>query len=157
MLTQNEIKELDCFERFMYQRIIKEMNNDPHIKWGNGLNTIIISDRCPGRAHGIYEYIKQKTDISDILLFQDFMSLKAYMNTAIPDIVIFVGYQENHSNYQVIKHVREVNPQVLIAMYAGVDNLIRSVCKENYIYFMYDNFGSTKGFIKNIRKNYCRV
>jgi len=47
----------DPLERDRYKNIQKEIETDPHIEWGKDINVLIISDRCGGRAFGLYSYL----------------------------------------------------------------------------------------------------
>lgn len=152
MLTRKEISELECFERIMYQRMSEEINHSPHIDWGMNLNAVIISDRCFGRANGIYDYLHQKTNLQGIALFEDFYALEQYIKKTAPDILILVGYQKSRLNYNSIKLAREINPNVLVIMNASVDPFIEGICTA-YELLIYSSFDTVGGFVDYIKCN----
>jgi len=131
----------DLSEKEDYVAITEQIKKDSHFDWGKGLNALIISDRCPGRANGLTDYLFEKTDLSNIMLLRTFVDAQEYINGVIPDILIFVGYQEDKQNYRVQDIVLKQNPNAFIMMYAFLDNHIKTHCAENGILYA---FSSTK-------------
>jgi hypothetical protein len=111
-----------------YERILNQLNTDPHIEWGEGLNVLLISDRAPGRAEGLRTYMNAKANFQSVCLCQTIEQSQAYLNCVTPDIIIFVGMADNNSNYQAIDLAKKANPFVMITMFAFLDDVIKYEC-----------------------------
>ena len=143
----------DFVEQKDYERIVEQFKADPDIEWGGGLNALVISDRCPGRANGLTEYLFDKTDLSNVMLLKTLNDAQAYVTEVIPDILIFVGYQEDAQNYKVQDIVLKLNPRALIVMYALLDGHIRQHCIDNDIQYAFSSTKPVADFIAYIQKS----
>ena len=141
----------DPLERSRYRKMQKEIETDPHIQWGKNINVLIISDRCGGRAFGLYNFLMARTDLS-VRIRDNAPIIREAVQYCTPDIVIFVGYQKNRENYRILKD-REHNP-FLAVMYASVDFIIRDECERYDIQHMYHCMDPTADFIRFLKNHY---
>lgn len=141
----------DFYEEGMYKIIRKEIDADPHTRWGKDFHALIISDRCAGRAIGLCEYLKARTDLK-VLIRDNARSIQKTIELRAPDIVIFVGYQENKENYDILTAQQGQRPY-LVVMYACVDNMIQSECAQYGIPLMYHCKEPTAGFVGVLMEN----
>ena len=144
-------------EKRYYNNVAEQIKNDPHIKWGDGLSVLIISDRCPGRARGLREYLFEKTDLTNVMFMTTFDDAKEYISSIVPDILIFVGYQENDINYKVQDIVLEKNPDVFIMIYALLDECIKLVCADKKINHAFSSSKPVTECVAYIKGSYSFV
>lgn len=141
----------DFYEEGMYNKMRKEIDADRHTHWGKNIHALIISDRCAGRAIGLCEYLKARTDLK-VRIRDNARSIQKAVEFRAPDIVIFVGYQENKENYDILTTRQGQRPH-LVVMYANVDDLIRSECTRYGIPLMYHCKEPTAYFVDVLRVN----
>lgn len=148
MLSKYEIKNLNISEKFLYENLIEQIENDDKIDWGENINAIIISDRCKGRSAGLYKYLNTKTKINVYYLnnFEDFI----FSCDFIPHIVILIGYQKNEENYKIVNFARNLNPKVFITLFAYIDELVRNLCMV-YKIECFNSFKPAKDFVNYLK------
>jgi len=116
------------YENAMYNEINQQAENDPYIDWGAGLNVLLISDSALGRALGLFLYISTKTSFKGVKFCMDIDQIEEYLNSTIPDIIIYVGIQDKIENYHAIPMAQRKNRQVMVAMFDFLDDVIESEC-----------------------------
>lgn len=142
----------DVYERLVYRQIRGEFVSAPHIPWGKNIHVLIISDRCGGRAVGLYEYLTAKTDLTTVCIADSPLAIQTAMQQGIPDIFIFVGYQEDKRNYQILDAMRN-NRQKVVAMYAHLDYVIRTECETFGIPLIYHSMNPLADFVGILRQH----
>lgn len=143
-------------EYYMYERIVKQAAHDAHISLPKGLKMLILSDRCPGRAFGLQEYLIERTDASEVLLLHEYNSVRSALETWVPDILIFVGYQKNNLNFRARALVLSKNPSALVIMYASLDRLIEQLCITHNIHYSYSSHEPVADFANYISAIYAK-
>ena len=133
----------DClskgYDEAAYEKIINQAAIDPHFKWGNGLKTLLISDRALKRAEGLFIYLTKKTDFQCIKLCKNIDQIYDYLNCVTPDIIIFIGMAYKKANYKAISIAKKANEFVMAAMFASIDYEIKFVCQQNCINYAFSS------------------
>lgn len=140
-------------DKLRYEQMVEEISADPLIQWGRGLKVLIMSDRCPGRSKGLYDYLTVKTELN-VTLINTVEIANEYIGSKVPDIVIFVGMQKNEDNYQIISRIRLLNPSAFIAMYASLDDIIEQICLCNRIHHSFCSWEPLSLFIDYLRHEF---
>jgi len=140
----------DPYEAFTYCKIRHEIESDPHIQWSKNIHALIISDRCGWRAIGLYEYLTARTNLTSVRIADNPETIRKAIKTCQPHIVIFVGYQKDKANYQMIPALQK-KAQMVVAMFASVDTVIELECKRFGIPLMYDCLESLADFVNMLR------
>lgn len=149
------IKRLAAFaEDEDYKRLKGQYEVDPHHNWGDNLNVLIMSDRCPGRAKGLYEYLKQKTNLSSVKLCKTLNEAKKYILNVSIDILMFVGLQEDESNYEIKKILKEKNVNTYTVKYAFLDDTIKNYCIRYKIQHAFSSIKPAAEFIAYLKESY---
>jgi len=129
--TDEQLEAFDTgFERLMYGKIRRQIISDPRLEWGEGLNILLLSDRALGRASGLLNYLVEKTNAADVLLCTGVAAARAHWDYFTPDILIFVGMPQNRENYQAIRMAKQMNPYVMVVMFACLDNIVGLDCRQ---------------------------
>ena len=142
-------------EKQYYKKLKEQCETDSHHNWGDNLNVLIMSDRCPGRAKGLHEYLTNKTNLSSVKLCEALSEAKEYSSSVSIDILIFVGYQKDESNYEIKKLLEEKNPNTHTVKYAFLDHAIQIYCMA---YKIHHAFSSEKpaadfvSYLENLEK-----
>lgn len=142
------------YEKWTYENILGQLARDPPIEFGSGLSILIVSDRCPGRAWGLNHYLSEKTKVSRIAIIH---SLREYtqLEEKSYDIVIFVGMQNNKTNYEIMGKAPRHNGNAVFVMFASVDKIIENE-KWQYgipnLFNSRDNLSSFVSYLEEIRK-----
>jgi hypothetical protein len=141
-------------ELYDYEQLDKQCKSDEHYNWGEGLNVLIMSDRCPGRTKGLSKYINEKTNIANVVCIgkmDDAATLAQYIHF---DILIFIGYQKDRTNYEIKKFLTEINPSLYTIMYASLDDCIKRECIRNQIQYAFSSRKPARDFIGYIKESY---
>lgn len=146
--NEQTMRALEVYsENYRYGKIQKQCESDPNHPWGDGLNVLIMSDRCPGRAKGLYEYLAEKTKLSSVELCDCLADAKTCVQSMSVDILIFVGYQENDASYEIKGILEEKNPSVQTIKYAFLDDCIKRYCLKNGIQYAFSSSAPVREFI----------
>ena len=137
-----------------YRKLKKQCEADSHHNWGDNLNALIMSDRCPGRAKGLYEYLNKKTNLSSVKLCKTLDEAKNHISRVPINILVFVGYQENESNYEIKKLLKEKNPAIFTVKYAFLDSFIEYYCINNKIKYAFSSERPVADFIDYLKESY---
>jgi len=156
-LTAGDIKSIPKgTEKVYYNEYLAQSACDIKGTWGEGEKALIISDRCPGRAYGLCNYLEKKTDLSvEIAATTDEAGQK--LRYGAPDILIFVGYQENTENYKIKELVYRKNPFTVVVMFALLDSLINNICHEQEIPYMFSSSMPLQRFVTFLIEIYSNL
>ena len=123
------------------------------LTFGSEINVLLITDRMPGCANGLREYLQNSTDITVDLVNRMEDAKKIASNKRI-DFLIIVGYLEKKRNYKAMQAVKNTNKHVSVIIYAGLDCVIDYECDAHGIILKYDRYKSIEGFIAYMRGCY---
>lgn len=124
-------------EGYQYHWFTKQSQENPKHNWGDNLNILMMSDRCPGRARGLCDYLRSNTKLSSVKLCHTLEDAKDYIQKVSIDILMFVGYQENKSNYDIKRILKGRNNRVYSVMYAFLDSIIERYCNKYKIKYAF--------------------
>jgi len=154
-IFQEQMSWLNAYaQKSDYKSIKEQCESDLKHSWGHDLNVLIISDRCPGRAIGLYEYLMEKTNLSSISQCRNFAEAKVCITHKPIDILIFVGFQKNNENYEIKKILEEKKPDIYTVMYASLDDCIKGHCVENKIQYAFSSRKPVAEFIDYLDNSY---
>jgi len=136
--------------------LAEKLKTDSHHDWGDNLGVLIMCDRCPERANGLSEYLKEKTNLVNVSILKTLGEAKKYIMVYPVDILIFVGYQADEANYEIQKIIKEQNPNTYIVMYAFLDAYIKSHCVANGIQHVFSSEKPTADFISYLKETCSR-
>ena len=143
----------DAYEDGMYHWIRQGIETDRHIQWGENIHALIISDRCGGRAVGLYEYLTGKTNIASVRIRDNPQAIQEAVQSCAPQIIVFVGYQNRKENYAILKTMRK--QPCFAVMYASLDFIIDDECQKYGIQEMFHCMSPLAEFVKKLSGNFC--
>ena len=146
------VKLRSYYENAAYNEMAKQAETDPHYDWGDGLNALIISDRALGRALGLYVYLSKICSFKNVQFCADIESIRDRLDNIIPDIIVYVGMQNNPVNYQAIPLARKMNSRVLIVMSAFLDGEVKYDCVNNGIRYAFSSAENVRDGLLYLRE-----
>ena len=137
-----------------YKSAAKQIEKDPHINWGSSLNILIFSSRSSGKSSGLFEYLSEKTDVSNVKVVHSLNEVQAYANDTIPDILIIAAYQEDTEEYKFCDIVIERNKKALVLLYAPLDEQTKKICIKNRIEYAFSTNKPLADFTAYLKDSY---
>jgi len=131
---------------------IKEMQT---LTFGAKVNVLLVTDRLPGCAKGLQEYLQNSTDITVDMAYTLESARDVIQKKAI-DFLIIVGYLKHRTNYEIKEFFEKTNKQSTAIMYAILDDLIYEECKTHNITHKYQRMEPMNGFLSFMRICYFR-
>lgn len=142
-------------ERSYLKNIRQQIEMDEALDFIEGLKILLVSDDAWGRAIGLLSYILEKTGVQHVELVTNYFDAKKYVkNLKGIDILIYVGHQEEIDNYRIIDLVKEYKHDVLINMYAYLDNFIYKECNKYDIFFTFHCDKPIRQFLITLQSYY---
>ncbi|MDR1669004.1 MAG: hypothetical protein LBR76_03515 [Oscillospiraceae bacterium] len=143
-------RRLDAMD---YSKARAQISSMLPITFGAEIRVLILTDRLPGCARGLYEYLSNSDDITVRMVYTLKDARKA-MRFRSFDFLIIVGMLEKRKNYESIQIIRRKNPNARVIMYALLDWAIRDICAEYGIECSYSRKVPMEGFISYMRQQY---
>jgi len=140
----------EVYEDTMYHLIRLQISIDSHIQWGENVHALIISDRCGGRAVGLYEYLTGKTNLASVRIRDNPQAIQEAAQSCAPQIIVFVGYQKCKANYEILKTIWK-QPHFAV-MYASLDFIIDRECQRFGIQEMFHCLNPLADFVKVLQR-----
>ena len=126
----------------------------PPPEFGAAIHVLVITDRLPGCAKGLVEYLEKGRDIT-VDLVDNFAAAQQIINQNPVDFLVIVGYLRSKTNYKIVDFVAENSPHANVIMYANIDDLIIKECSKYKIQHMYNRFDPIDEFVAFMRSVCC--
>jgi len=140
-------------DMYNYTNIKKQISVMQEFAFGFEINVMIMTDRLPGIAIGLREYMQNSSDIT-VDLVSCLSEAKEIINNKHIDFFILAGYQKNELNYNAVELVKKYNKYSTVIIYALLDPYITYFCRKYSIKAKYDRTKPIEGFIKYMRNCY---
>lgn len=138
----------DIYEQIMQGEINKQAETDSSIDWGSDMSILLISDNAPGRAVAIKNYLATKTQISNVILSNDYEDAKKSILEDSPDAVVFIGMQTATELYKIVQMLKESFADVFYCMYAHLDPAVKIICQRYEIDNIFPDRLPVSDFVK---------
>ena len=125
----------DPIEKQLYSICLEQKKFCRKINFEKSTNILIVTDRNFGWSKGMQELFINNNDKLNVELV---FSNEKYEEIFLPDVLIISGYLKNKDNYEILDRVKIKNRNVVIIMYALLDELIMDICVEHKITNMYE-------------------
>lgn len=136
-----------------YHRAKEQIDADAPFIFGAKINVLLITDRLPGCAIGLREYLQNSTGVTVDLVYT-LADAEAIINAKPLDFCVIVGYLENKENYKAVKLFRKFNRATDVFMYAGASMHISYECAKYEIRDTYDRYFPIQGLVLIMQNNF---
>jgi hypothetical protein len=155
-LIQEDHDEYDRRQNIRdYAAAKKQIEVMQPLTFGADIHVLLLTDRLHGCAKGLREYLNNSADMTvDFAHCLDKVQVIASQKRI--DVLIIVGLQKDSKNYGAIQAVKKKSPSAAVIMHAFLDNVIKNICAENSIVYLYDRHDPMDGFVSYMRKVYAR-
>jgi len=133
-------------ELYVYDESIKQIDLANKITFGNDISVLLLSDRLPGCAAGLEEFLAYSTDIS-VQRVNNFEDAKKIITEMPIDFLIIVGYLENLRNYDVIELYRSLNRFHNVVFFAILSDHIKYLSVQYNITLKFDRWAPLEDFL----------
>lgn len=112
-------------------------------------NVLFVSDRLLEIAVGLAYFVKHRTNGTVDVCDHVAVAFELWASHEPVDFLVYVGYQENTVNYDMIRELRNDHaPPPKIIMVASMDGLIGDVCSRYGIQYFYDKNSPMAGLVR---------
>ena len=128
------------------------------ITFGKEIRVLILTDRLPGCARGLFEYLSNSADITVHMVY-DIKDVRRALRFRSFDFLIIVGMLNKRENYESIEAVLKKNPYTRVIMYAYLDWTIQDVCERYGIGETYHRDAPMEGLVSYMqqKQNPCET
>lgn len=125
------------------------MQAETHPKINFRANLLIVGDRLYSVALGLHYYMHCCTDATAIVVLNE-QEAEIAINRGPFDFLIFVGYQRDEGNYNIISKLGEGGFKNLI-FWASPDRLIYSLYRKHRMHYIFDRNKPLNIFVDFLR------
>jgi hypothetical protein len=148
-----KLEKMDLENRNDYAAAREQINAMERFSFGAQITVLLVTNRLPGCAMGLQEYLQNSTDIA-VELVETYEEARAVINAKPLDFLIFVGYQKAHDNYRAKELFERFNKYSTTVIFAVPTPVIESHSQIYKIKSVFDRRKSLARFVVFMKERY---